>query len=65
MKCPLEICEQRDPKGLYKKVRAGEISQFTGISAPYEPPISPDLVIETAHCTVEEAVEAILVLINS
>ncbi|WP_255193742.1 adenylyl-sulfate kinase [Brevibacillus laterosporus] len=34
MNCPLEICEQRDPKGLYKKVRAGEISQFTGISAP-------------------------------
>lgn len=42
---PLEICESRDPKGLYKKARAGEIKHFTGISDPYEPPLSPELVI--------------------
>jgi adenylylsulfate kinase len=44
---PLEICESRDPKGLYQKVRAGKIPMFTGINSPYEPPISPNLIIET------------------
>lgn len=44
---PLEICEQRDTKGLYKKARAGEIQNFTGISAPYEPPIHPELILYT------------------
>ena len=43
MDTPLEICEQRDPKGLYKKARAGEIANFTGISDPYEPPLSPEI----------------------
>ena len=51
---PLEVCEERDPKGLYKKARAGEILQFTGISDPYEPPENPELVIETAGCTPQE-----------
>ncbi|MCR8996800.1 MULTISPECIES: adenylyl-sulfate kinase [Brevibacillus] len=64
IKCPLEVCEQRDPKGLYKKARTGEISQFTGISAPYEPPVNPDFILETAHCSIEEAVESILVLVK-
>ena len=45
---PLEVCEERDPKGLYKKARAGEIGEFTGISAPYEPPLNPDLIIDTS-----------------
>ncbi len=47
----LETCEERDPKGLYKKARAGEIKEFTGISAPYEPPESPELVINTSRET--------------
>ena len=43
---PLEICESRDPKGLYKKARAGEIKHFTGIDDPYEPPVTPELVLD-------------------
>ncbi len=46
-RCPLAECEKRDPKGLYKKARAGEIPEFTGISAPYEEPLRPELVIDT------------------
>ena len=49
-------CEQRDPKGLYKKARAGEIPEFTGISAPYEAPEKPELVLDTAKLSVEESV---------
>jgi adenylylsulfate kinase len=56
---PIEICEQRDPKGLYKKVRNGEIKNFTGISSPYEPPVEPNLIIDTNE-TVEESVFKIL-----
>ena len=48
IKCDLDVCEQRDPKGLYKKARAGEIPEFTGISAPYEEPLHPELIIDTA-----------------
>ncbi|HQV30510.1 MAG TPA: adenylyl-sulfate kinase [Calditrichia bacterium] len=48
VKCDLEVCEQRDPKGLYKKARAGEIPNFTGISAPYEAPENPELVVDTS-----------------
>jgi adenylylsulfate kinase len=51
VKCDLEVCEQRDPKGLYKKARAGEIPEFTGISAPYEEPLHPELIIDTAEET--------------
>lgn len=57
---PVEICEQRDPKGLYAKARAGEIPNFTGISDPYESPENPELVIETASSTPEEAANAII-----
>jgi len=46
---PLEVCEARDPKGLYKKARAGEIKHFTGIDDPYEPPLSPELVLDSAE----------------
>ena len=53
-------CEQRDPKGLYKRARAGEIPQFTGISAPYEPPVAPDLVVDTTTQSVPESVEHII-----
>lgn len=57
---PLEICEQRDVKGLYKKARAGEIKDFTGISSPFEAPVNPFLAIKTANRTVEESVKEIL-----
>ena len=57
---PLELCEQRDPKGLYKKARNGEIKNFTGISDPYEPPVDPELEIITAACTPEEAAGLII-----
>ncbi|KAI6001299.1 adenylylsulfate kinase [Pisolithus albus] len=56
---PLSIVEQRDPKGLYKKARAGEIKEFTGISAPYEPPENPEIHIKTGECDVTQAVKAI------
>lgn len=52
---PLEICEARDPKGLYKKARAGEISNFTGIDAPYEAPERPEVHLETANLSVDAA----------
>lgn len=61
---PLEVAEQRDPKGLYKKARAGEIKEFTGISAPYEAPLNPEIVIKTAENTVEECVAQIVDWLN-
>jgi len=57
---PLEVCEQRDVKGLYKKARSGEISNFTGISSPFEPPSSPDIYIDTANQSLEHSVNLIL-----
>ncbi|HCQ30126.1 MAG TPA: adenylyl-sulfate kinase [Flavobacteriales bacterium] len=54
---PLEICEQRDVKGLYKKARAGEIKNFTGIDAPFEAPVNPDIEIKTENKTIEESVQ--------
>jgi adenylyl-sulfate kinase len=61
---PLEECERRDVKGLYQRARAGEIPDFTGISAPYEAPESPELRLDTTACTVEEAVDQILRLLR-
>ena len=58
--CPVETCEERDVKGLYKKARAGEIPEFTGVSAPYEPPLQPELVIRTRDQSVEASVGQIL-----
>lgn len=57
---PLEVCEQRDPKGLYKKARAGQIKEFTGIDSPYEPPAKPELRINTQGKTVEECVQEMM-----
>lgn len=57
---PIEICEQRDVKGLYKKARAGEIKDFTGINAPFEAPINPFLDVKTQDKTVEQSVNEIL-----
>lgn len=59
-KCPLDIVEKRDVKGLYKKARAGEIPQFTGISDPYEEPENPEIIIETNKETPEESTNKIL-----
>jgi adenylylsulfate kinase len=57
---PLEVCEQRDTKGLYKKARKGEIQNFTGISAPFEAPENPDLVIDTSMVGVEESLRMVM-----
>ncbi|RFU67641.1 adenylyl-sulfate kinase [Peribacillus saganii] len=60
VKCPLEECEKRDPKGLYEKARQGKIPEFTGISSPYEEPANPELVIETNQHTIEECVNQVI-----
>ena len=60
VKASLAVCEERDPKGLYKKARAGIIPEFTGISAPYEEPLKPELVIETDKLSVEESVQKVI-----
>ncbi len=60
VKCPLDVCEQRDTKGLYKKARAGEVKEFTGISAPYEEPLNHEIIIDTSKLSVEESTKAIL-----
>jgi len=57
---PIEVCEQRDPKGLYKKARAGQIKGFTGIDDPYEAPLSPELVLKTAELSVEQSVKRVI-----
>jgi adenylylsulfate kinase len=57
---PLEICEQRDVKGLYKKARSGEVKNFTGISSPYEAPKNPDVRIKTNEHTIEESLKLLL-----
>ena len=57
---PLEVCEARDPKGLYKKARAGQIKDFTGIDAPYEAPIDPQLVLKSAELTPDALAEEVL-----
>ncbi|MEW8245725.1 MAG: adenylyl-sulfate kinase, partial [Candidatus Thiodiazotropha endolucinida] len=58
--CPLEVCESRDVKGLYKKARSGEIPNFTGITAPYDVPNKPEIVIETQDRTVQECVHELI-----
>ncbi len=60
VKAPLEVCEQRDPKGMYKKARAGVIKQFTGIDSPYEEPLNPELVIDTAAQDLEHSTRQLL-----
>jgi len=57
---PLEVCEQRDTKGLYAKARAGELTDFTGISSPYEPPPSPEVTLPTEQLTVDDCVDRIV-----
>jgi adenylyl-sulfate kinase len=64
VKAPIDVCIERDPKGLYKKALAGEIKQFTGIDDPYEEPLEADIVVETDKETVEESVDKILSVID-
>ena len=63
--CDLAVCEERDPKGLYKKARAGIIPEFTGISAPYEAPDNPEIVVNTSNQSVAESVETVLNYLKS
>ena len=65
MGTPLETCEQRDPKGLYKKARAGEIKNFTGIDSTYEPPVNPEVTLDTSSMTVEECVTRVIEHLNN
>lgn len=60
VRCSLEECEKRDPKGQYKKARAGVIRDYTGISAPYEEPVEPDLIIDTEKMEIEESVNKVM-----
>ncbi|MEJ6474972.1 adenylyl-sulfate kinase [Pseudoalteromonas piscicida] len=62
---PLEVCEQRDPKGLYKKARAGEIKHFTGIDSTYEPPINPEICLNTAEQSLAESVQQLINYLES
>jgi adenylylsulfate kinase len=57
---PLEICEQRDPKGLYKKARAGQLRNFTGIDDPYEPPLQPELTLDASQVSPQQAASILL-----
>lgn len=65
VKCSVETCEKRDPKGLYKKARKAEISNFTGVSAPYEEPENPEIILDTEHHTIEECVEQLTSILTS
>lgn len=60
VKCPLEVCIQRDVKGMYKKALAGEIKNFTGISDPYEEPLNPELIVETDKESPEESAQKVI-----
>lgn len=61
---PIEVCEQRDVKGLYKKARAGEVKNFTGIDSPYERPVTPDITIPTHQMSVDESLTLLLNVIE-
>lgn len=63
--CPLEVCEQRDVKGLYKRARNGEIKDFTGISSPYEAPVNPELKIDTQKLSLEQSVDKVISLLRA
>ncbi len=65
MNTPIEICEQRDPKGLYKKARAGEIKGFTGIDDPYEAPDNPELIVPAGQQSVADCVAQVYNYLDS
>lgn len=62
--CPLEICEKRDVKGLYQRARNGDVLEFTGISSPYEPPLNPNLIVDTSLFPLETCVSQVLTYIH-
>ena len=62
---PLEVCESRDPKGLYKKARAGEIPDFTGIDSDYEEPINPEIVLKTAQMSIDESANEVIAYLKN
>jgi bifunctional enzyme CysN/CysC len=64
VRAPLDVCEKRDPKGLYAKSRAGRLPNFTGIDSPYEPPESPDLVLDTTSAAAEELAQRVTALLK-
>ena len=64
MKADLATCESRDPKGLYKKARDGQIPDFTGIDSPYEPPVNPELVVDTQSYDIDECVNQVVAYIE-
>ena len=64
MNCPTEVCSQRDKKGIYEKAKAGIIKEFTGISSPYEPPLSPELVIDSAETGADDAAGNVMLLLE-
>lgn len=64
LKCALDVCEERDIKGLYKKARAGEIKEFTGISAPYEEPLNPEVVVDTGVENLKESAQKVLAFLE-
>ena len=64
VECPLEVCEERDPKGLYKKARTGEIKEFTGISAPYEPPHNAEVIVNTADLSITECAQKVITVLE-
>ena len=63
-RCDITVCEERDPKGLYKRARKGEIAEFTGISSPYDEPTAPELTIDTDRCSIEEGVIRVIALLS-
>lgn len=62
--CPIEVCESRDTKGLYRRARAGEVKDFTGISSPYEPPERPDLILDTGSESLELCADRVIALLQ-
>ena len=63
-RCPLEVCESRDVKGIYRKARTGTIKEFTGISSPYEPPENPELIVDTGRLSLRNSIELVLDLLK-
>jgi adenylylsulfate kinase-like enzyme len=57
---PLEVCEERDPKGLYRRARAGTLAGLTGVDDPYEPPLNPEVTLDTSRLSVQECVDLII-----
>jgi adenylylsulfate kinase len=65
VRCPLDLCESRDPKGLYARARKGEITEFTGIDSPYEEPENPELVLDTSELPLEDCAGRIMEILES